>query len=100
MAVFPFVFDSPPPTTHTRTNTRLCFPGAVKDRHACDVQRAAELPAAAGRVHGAHLPPPAGQRLHRLCGEDEGMAVLPPTAPPPQLQAELRPVLVTGRCST
>lgn len=54
----------------------LLLPGVVEDRHACHLQRAAQFPAALGRIHGAHQTDPPGQRCQRLCGEDEGTARL------------------------
>lgn len=50
----------------------MSFSGALQDNDASDFQRAAQFPAAADRVHGAHLPHPPGQRLLRLHREDEG----------------------------
>lgn len=51
-------------------------PGVVEDRHARNLQRAAEFPPAVGRIHGAHQTHPPGQRRQRLRGEDEGAARL------------------------
>lgn len=48
------------------------LPGALQDCNACDLQRAAQLLAASGGVHGAHVPRASSQRLLRLCWEDEG----------------------------
>lgn len=43
------------------------LPGALQDYNACDLQRAAQLLAASGGVHGAHVPRASSQRLPRLC---------------------------------
>lgn len=52
--------------------TSCVFSGALQDHDACDLQRAAQLPAAPGGVHGAHFPRASSQRLLRLRWEDEG----------------------------
>lgn len=52
------------------------FSGTLQNYNASDFQRAAQLPAASDRIHGAHIPYTPGQLLVRLYPEDEGSYTL------------------------